>query len=123
MDTTGDPWNGRTLEWSTTSPPPVYNFAVIPEAENRDAFWAAKKANKPIAEPEYEDIVMPKNTGMAIVIASFAFLFGFAVIWHIWWLVMLALLGAIVSVIVRLTDEDTEYKISAAKVRKMEAKA
>ena len=40
-----DPWDGRTLEWSTSSPPPVYNFATIPTANSRDSFWEEKHGN------------------------------------------------------------------------------
>jgi len=124
LDTTGDPWNGRTLEWSTTSPAPFYNFAVIPDISERDAFWAMKhsKAAKP-QKVEYADIYVPKNSPMGLIIASFAFLFGFALIWHIGWLAVVGLLGIIVSVIVRTSDEDSEYKLTAAKLEKIEAEA
>jgi cytochrome o ubiquinol oxidase subunit 1 len=121
-DLTGDPWKGRTLEWSVSSPPPVYNFAVIPKADERDAFWAAKQSkaasNKNIV---YEDIKLPKNTPFGMIIAAFAFLFGFSVVWHIWWLVALAFLGVIASIIIRSTNEDTEYTMTADEVAKMEA--
>jgi cytochrome o ubiquinol oxidase subunit 1 len=122
-DTTGDPWNGRTLEWSTSSPAPVYNFAHLPVVHERDAFWVAKKAqaHSP-ANQAYEDIVLPKNTGFGILIAGFAFLFGFAAIWHIPWLATVSLLGVIVSFIIRSNDENTEYVIPAADVRKIEQK-
>jgi cytochrome o ubiquinol oxidase subunit 1 len=119
-DLTGDPWNARTLEWSTTSPPPEYNFAVLPEVSTRDPFWASKQAKEKRKEPEYEKITLPKNTGAGIIIAGFAFIFGFAAVWHIWWLAILSLLCAISSVIVRTTEEKTEYTISAAQVAKME---
>jgi len=122
MDTTGDPWNGRTLEWSTSSPPPVYNFATMPAVHDRDAFWAIKHARKPIPK-EYEDIQMPKNTPFGMFIAAGAFVFGFATIWHVWWLAGLALVGVIVCLIIRLTEDRTEYTISAAEVKKMEARA
>ncbi|HEY5152780.1 MAG TPA: cytochrome o ubiquinol oxidase subunit I [Candidatus Saccharimonadales bacterium] len=120
LDTTGDPWNGRTLEWSTTSPAPFYNFAIAPEVHERDAFWAMKKS-KTTAEPEYEDIYLPKNSGMGLIIAGFAFIFGFAIVWHIWWLAILGLLGIITSIIVRISDEHTEYRITAKQLEKMEA--
>lgn len=122
-DTTGDPWNGRTLEWSTSSPAPVYNFAHLPVVHERDAFWVAKKAqaHSP-ANQTYEDIVLPKNTGFGILIAGFAFLFGFAAIWHIPWLAAVSLLGVIASFIIRSSDEDTEYVIPAANVKKIERK-
>jgi cytochrome o ubiquinol oxidase subunit I len=123
-DLTGDPWNGRTLEWSVPSPAPSYNFAVIPTILGRDAFWeqkqvflhasSAKKTTLP--RVTYEDITMPKNTGMGVIISGFAFLVGFGVIWHIWSLAIIGLLGIITSIIVRANDEDTEYVIPAHQV-------
>ncbi len=122
-DTTGDPWDGRTLEWSTSSPAPVYNFAHLPVVHERDAFWVAKKAHAHSpANQTYQDIALPKNTGFGIIIASFAFLFGFAAIWHIPWLAALSLLGVIVSFIIRSNDENTEYVIPAADIKKIEQK-
>jgi cytochrome o ubiquinol oxidase subunit 1 len=121
LDTTGDPWNGRTLEWSTSSPPPFYNFAVIPKIESRDPFWAAKQSGK-TETLVYEDIELPKNSPIAIFIAGFAFLFGFGLIWHIWWLAIIGIIGIIVCMVARLTDTDTEYTITASDVAALEAK-
>jgi cytochrome o ubiquinol oxidase subunit 1 len=121
-DTTGDPWNGRTLEWSTTSPAPEYNFAVIPEVTGRDAFWTAKH-KRTHAEPEYEDIYLPNNSGFPLIIAALAFTGGFAVVWHIWWLAIVGVLGVILSVTIRATSGEHEHRITAARVAKMEAKA
>jgi cytochrome o ubiquinol oxidase subunit 1 len=122
LDHTGDPWNGRTLEWSTSSPAPVYNFALIPNASKRDAFWAAKQSKTAkISSDEYEDIHLPKNTPLGLVIAAFAFMFGFAIIWHIWWLAVLGFIGVITTIVIRSTDVDPEYTITAAQVKKMEA--
>jgi len=122
IDTSGDPWGGRTLEWATTSPPQVYNFAVLPEVSTRDAFWEMKKT-RDVAKPRYKDIMMPKNTPLPMLIAIFAFTFGFAIVWHIWWLAAIGLFGVITTIIVRSTNEEPEYKISAARVAKMEAAA
>jgi len=121
-DKTGDPWDGRTLEWATSSPPPVYNFAVIPQVTSTDAFWETKQGGRGKGEgkTEYEDIEMPKHTAMGIYTSGFILAFGFAMIWHIWWLVILSLFGAIGCVIIRSFDEETEYVIPAAKVAKME---
>ena len=119
-DLTGDPWNGRTLEWSTSSPPPTYNFAVIPEVHERDAFWTAKQSKIKPASPQYEAISMPKNTPLAIFIAGFAFLFGFAAIWHIVWLAALGVLGIIGTILLRTSQDDNEYTISAKQVAKIE---
>jgi len=119
-DTTGDPWKGRTLEWATSSPAPSYNFALEPEVTTRDAFWTMKHSRKDNEPVSYKSITIPKNTPLAMVIAMFAFIAGFALIWHIFWLALVGLLGAIATVIYRSTEEDTEYTIPAATVRKME---
>ncbi len=123
IDTTGDPWNGRTLEWSTPSPVPFYNFAVIPTVRERDAFWDMKSSSAEATEDKhahYEDIELPKNTAMAIYLSAFVFLAGFAFVWHIYWLIALGLVGAIICVIIRSLDEETEYIIPASEVKKME---
>lgn len=122
IDTTGDPWNGRTLEWSTVSPAPFYNFANLPEISGRDAFWQSKNSKSANAEKlQYRDIELPKNSPYGFVIAIFIFLCGFGIIWHIWWLAAIGLLTAIACFIVRSLDENTEYKISAAKLAKLES--
>ncbi|MHB1864730.1 MAG: cbb3-type cytochrome c oxidase subunit I [Candidatus Saccharimonadales bacterium] len=126
-DTTGDPWDGRTLEWSIPSPMPFYNFAITPKVSSRDPWWVKKYpkeepdiefvANK---SPTYEDITLPKNSGMGLLIASFAFLFGFGVVWHIIWLVVIGLLGVVVSIIVRSTNEEVEYVLPAKEVERLD---
>jgi cytochrome o ubiquinol oxidase subunit 1 len=118
-DLTGDPWNGRTLEWSTASPAPFYNFAVQPTVSRRDAFWEMKRGEP--ADPKYEDIVLPKNSPLAIIIAGFALVMGFAIIWHIYWLAIICLVGAIASFIIRSMDDEPEYVLTAAEVKKLEA--
>jgi cytochrome o ubiquinol oxidase subunit 1 len=120
MDTTGDPWNGRTLEWATSSPPPFYNFAVIPTVTDRDAFWDMKQKGEQLSR-QYKDILMPKNTGMGIYISVFAFLAGFGFVWQIFWLAIFGVIGSIACVIVRSFDEETEYVVTAAEIAKIEA--
>ncbi|MEK7594561.1 MAG: cytochrome o ubiquinol oxidase subunit I [Patescibacteria group bacterium] len=122
LDTTGDPWDGRTLEWSTRSPAPSYNFAVLPVVTGRDPFWESKHSKTEPTKPKYQDIVMPKNTPMGMVIAGFAFLIGFAAIWHIVWLAPIGVLGVIGCIIVR-ANLDTEYTITAGRLAKIEAAA
>lgn len=119
-DTTGDPWNGRTLEWSTPSPAPFYNFPAIPVVTDRDAWWAMKQSGAAAREPEYEDIVLPKNSGLGIIIAGFAFLVGFGFVWHMWWLLPVGFVGIIASIIIRTNDEAPNYVIPAAEVAAME---
>lgn len=124
-DTTGDPWNGRTLEWSTTSPPPFYNFAKIPVVNGRDPFWEQKQRKTAAAEtaanPAYEPIRLPKNSPFAICIAAGAFIVGFALIWHMWWLAAIGLVVVIASVIARSNVEETEYTVSAKKIAQLES--
>jgi cytochrome o ubiquinol oxidase subunit 1 len=119
-DVTGDPWNGRTLEWSTSSPPPAFNFAVLPQIEERDAYWTTKEralAQQRLAdEPGYHDIELPRNSATGFVCAFFATLLGFAMIWHIWWLAGVAFLGAFVTFVVFAWRDRTEYLIPAAEV-------
>lgn len=139
LDLTGDPWNGRTLEWATSSPPPFYNFAVIPKVEGRDAWWIAKanlstkegqtRASAPertllgsnLPEPQYEDIEIPKNSFLGCVIAACAFALGFGMVWHVWWLALLGAAAIVVCLIVRSFDEHTEYILTAAEVAKLES--
>jgi cytochrome o ubiquinol oxidase subunit I len=119
---TGDPWNGRTLEWMTHTPVPAYNFAILPEVTARDEFWERKQLEdtKPGKNIIYRDITMPKNSPYAIILAGFAFMFGFAVIWHIWWLLIASFVGIVVSIIIRATDDETEYVIPAHEVKENE---
>jgi len=119
MDTTGDPWDGRTLEWSTVSPPPFYNFAVLPEVTERDTYWEQKQ--HPVHhKTQYEDIELPKNSMLGMVIALGALMFGFAMVWHILWLAIVGFLLIILTVIIRISDDDKEYILTAAEVEKME---
>ncbi len=119
LDTTGDPWNGRTLEWALPSPPQEYNFAIIPHVHERDAFWSMKH-ERIKHKPHYEDILVPKNTPLAAMIGGFAFLMGFCLIWHIMWLAGLSLAGIIICMVVRLAEKHTEHLISAKEVEKLE---
>ena len=125
-DTTGDPWGGHSLEWSTPSPVPFYSFAVAPEADARDAFWEMKKGGwkpGPAAPGTYKDIVMARNTGMAIYLSGLVFLGAFGLVWHIIWLALLGIGGAIACFIIRSFDEDTEYILPAAEVERLDRMA
>jgi cytochrome o ubiquinol oxidase subunit 1 len=119
-DLTGDPWNGRTLEWATSSPPPAYNFAVMPKVETIDAFWEMKRRGLTAVEPTYETIEMPRNSPTGFVTAFFAVVTGFALIWHIWWMVLLGLLAAAVTMLVFGWSENREREIPANEIARME---
>lgn len=119
--TCGDPWNGRTLEWATSSPPPVYNFAIIPTVDQIDPLWAHKRGERNIYLEGYEDIHMPKNTAMGLYIGILSLIFGFAITWHIYWLAIIGLLGVITCLIIRLSGDDEHDVITVAEVKKIEA--
>jgi cytochrome o ubiquinol oxidase subunit 1 len=120
-----DAWEGgRTLEWSIPSPAPFYNFAVTPEVNSLDAFWEQKqkiKHGEVPQKPHYHDIHMPKNTGTGFIIALFGGLFCFALIWHIYWMVAVGLIGIFVAVIARTFDTNTDYYVKAKEVAAIEA--
>jgi cytochrome o ubiquinol oxidase subunit 1 len=83
-DVTGDPWDGRTLEWSTSSPPPDYNFAFTPRVHERDAWWHMKQSDYRRPEDGFVDIHMPKNTAAGFILAALSSVLGFTLIWHMW---------------------------------------
>jgi cytochrome o ubiquinol oxidase subunit 1 len=119
-DLTGDPWNGRTLEWATSSPPPAYNFAVLPRVETIDAFWEMKQQGVALAQPPYQTIEMPRNTPIGFILAFFASATGFALIWHIWWMAILGLIGVAVTFLAFGWSDDREQEVSAAEIALME---
>jgi cytochrome o ubiquinol oxidase subunit 1 len=116
-----DPWDGRTLEWSTPSPPPAWNFAVLPEVEGEDAYWHMKRKARDQREgikpaPDYQPIEMPLNSPTGFITAFFAVLTGFSLIWHIWWLVGLGLLGAFATILAFAWRDEEEMEISVAEL-------
>ncbi|MFB9867058.1 cytochrome o ubiquinol oxidase subunit I [Vreelandella sulfidaeris] len=120
-DVTGDPWDGRTLEWSTSSPAPFYNFARLPEVGDIDSFWTQKqRSSEQLNEAPYTDIHMPRNTVAGPVISVFAMIFGFAMIWHIWWLAGVGAVGMLVSFLMRVFNDDIDYYVPAAEVERIE---
>jgi cytochrome o ubiquinol oxidase subunit 1 len=123
-DRTGDPWDGRSLEWSTTSPPPVFNFAVLPDVRGEEAYWTIKERafeqQQLSPEPAYEDIEMPRNSPTGVVCAFFAFFIGFALVWHIWWLAALGFVGAYGTFVVFAWRDKEEYEISADEVARLD---
>jgi cytochrome o ubiquinol oxidase subunit 1 len=119
--TGGDPWNGRTLEWSIPSPPPIYNFAVIPTVDQIDPLWAIKRGEAPKPVESYEDIHLPVNTPMGIYIGALSLIFGFAMTWDIFWLAIVSFMGIIACMVIRLSGKDEHQIIPAAEVKKIEA--
>ena len=124
-DVTGDPWNGRTLEWGTASPPPSWNYAVEPHVHGIDAFWAVKTRNKELHkvsesryeaehQPHYDAIHMPRPSATGFASAFAAVFLGFGLIWHIWWLVIVAIVGCLGVLLRQAWDTDREVSISAA---------
>lgn len=123
LDVTGDPWDGRTLEWSTSSPVPFYNFATQPQVESRDAFWDEKEKGIAYKKPaKYEEIHMPKNTAAGLIIGMFSLIFGFAMIWHIWWMAIVSFAGMIISLIAKSFDTDVDYYVPVAEIEAIESK-
>ncbi|MCL4110892.1 UNVERIFIED_CONTAM: hypothetical protein GTU68_030084 [Idotea baltica] len=124
-----DVWgSGRTLEWAIPSPVPFYNFSHEPEVSDRDDFWSQKEKGlsfdgKPVdAEKTYEDVHMPKNTSVGLIIGIFSFVFGFAMVWHIWWLAAVGVVGMIGTVLRRSFDYSIDYYVKAKEVKEVESK-
>ncbi|QIQ41471.1 MAG: cytochrome o ubiquinol oxidase subunit I [Buchnera aphidicola (Aphis urticata)] len=120
LDVTGDPWDGRTLEWSTSSPAPLYNFAIIPYVQNKDDFWEIKKQNKNTKNINYHDIHMPKNTKLGFLIGFLSLIFGFSAVWHISWLCVLSFLIIILSLVQKSIHEDDDYIVSIKEIKEIE---
>ncbi|MGC5779751.1 cytochrome o ubiquinol oxidase subunit I [Methylobacterium sp. NFXW15] len=121
-DVTGDPWGGRTLEWSTSSPPPDYNFAFTPVVHDSDAWWDMKARGFSRPMTGYKPIHMPKNTAAGAILAALSFVCGFAMVWYIWWLAALSFAAIIVAGIIHTFNYDREYYIPAETVSREEAK-
>lgn len=116
-DTTGDPWDGRTLEWSVPSPAPHYNYAILPSVTQRDEWWYRKQSGAPQPkEKEYVDIWLPRNTGVGLATGAIAGGIGFGIIWHLWWLVLLLILAVISLIIRRTLNDDSEHRISGTEL-------
>jgi cytochrome o ubiquinol oxidase subunit 1 len=123
LDTTGDYWNGRTLEWSTSSPAPLYNFAHIPQVHGRDAFWMMKEDGEHMkSHSTYQDIHLPKNSMIGLFIAACAFLFGFGMVWHIWWVLLPSLVGIFAVILIRSFTKEIEYVVPASVVAATESR-
>jgi len=119
-DFTGDPWDGRTLEWSTSSPPPSYNFAFTPVIHDNDAWSDMKKRGYQRPIEGFRPIHMPKNTWAGIVIAGLSTLLGFALIWHMWPLAVLTALVLVGVTIFHTFNYKRDYHIDADEVVRTE---
>ena len=123
LDLTGDPWDARTFEWSTSSPPPFYNFAHLPKGDEVDNFWYQKQSGEfdPMKEVEYERIHMPKNTPTGIYLSGWSLVFGFAMIWYIWWLAAASFIGMVVTCIRHSYNDDVDYYVEVEEIKAIEA--
>lgn len=123
-DVNGDPWDGRTLEWATSSPVPIYNFAHEPEVKEIDDFWYQKQKGitKYGSKKSYSDIHMPTNTGTGFLSGMMTFVLGFAIVWHIWWLAVLSFIIICGILIYRSFDYHTDYYIKSNDVKNIESR-
>ncbi|TPI42872.1 cytochrome o ubiquinol oxidase subunit I [Mesorhizobium sp. B3-1-9] len=119
-DHTGDPWDGRTLEWSTSSPPPAYNFAFTPVIRDNDAWFDMKKAGYRRPLSGFKPIHMPKNTGTGLILAVFSVALGFGLIWYMWWLAALSFVCLIATAIGHTFNYHRDFDIPAAEVAQTE---
>jgi cytochrome o ubiquinol oxidase subunit I len=120
---TGDPWNGRTLEWATASPPAAYNFAVVPQVHGIDAWWAMKQSGTAARSPaRCRDIIIPGNSGAGVALGATSFVFAFAMIWQIWWLAALGGLGMFAAVLSQTFRDRAEYRIAASEIEATESR-
>jgi len=115
-DLSGDPWNGRTLEWATSSPPPQYNFAFTPVAHDVDAWWDMKQHGYKRPLEGFKPIHMPSNTASGVVLSAFALVWGFALIWHMWPLAIASFAAIVLGAIVHTFNYKRDYHIPAAEV-------
>jgi cytochrome o ubiquinol oxidase subunit I len=122
LDRTGDPWNGRTLEWSMPSPPPAWNFTLMPNVERTDAHWHMKEPGAPHGEPpgSFADMDLPRNSPVGVFLAFFAVILGFALIWRIDWLAGVGLAGAVAVVLREAWKTDLEVRVPAEEVAAFE---
>ncbi len=122
-DETGDPWDGRTLEWSVPSPAPPYNFAITPVVKDRDEWWHRKqKGMKKLPISAYEDIDLPKSSSAGLMIGVFAGVFGFAIVWHMWLIAAFAFVATTCIIIIRTMNDNNEYTLSARELSRLEGK-
>jgi cytochrome o ubiquinol oxidase subunit I len=124
LKVTADPWNARTLEWATASPPPPWNFAVPPQVTDIDALWQKKRRGRTQAESpkerKFEPIEVPKNGATGVIIAFFAVVAGFALIWHIWWMAGVGAIGVFLTMLAFAFRDEEEIEIPAEQIARFE---
>lgn len=124
-DTTGDPWNGRTLEWSIPSPAPHYNFATLPQVSSQDEWWEEKqrraRGEQSPVPPKLEPIHMPRNSGIPFVMSMFWFTAGFGFVFDWVWLTVAGLAGVAVCMLVHSFNYNTDYYIPVEEITRTEA--
>jgi cytochrome o ubiquinol oxidase subunit 1 len=121
-DRSGDPWNARTLEWSIPSPPPAWNFTRLPSVERTDAYWHMKEEGmtRRALPGSFVDLHLPRNTPVGVFMAFFAVILGFALIWRIYWLAAVGLVGAVAVALVQYWRTDRELRVPAEEVAAFE---
>ena len=120
-DTTGDPWNGRTLEWSTSSPPPAYNFAITPVVHDLDAWYDMKSRGYERPAEGFRPIHMPRNTGTGVILSGLALALGFGMVWYMWWLAALSFAGLLVVAVGHTFNFKRDYFIPSEEVTRTES--
>ncbi|MCJ2016448.1 cytochrome o ubiquinol oxidase subunit I [Methylobacterium sp. E-065] len=115
-DTTGDPWGGRTLEWSTSSPPPAYNFAFLPVVHDLDAWYDMKARGYQRPVDEFRPIYMPRNTGTGVILAGLSLALGFGMVWYMWWLAALTFVALLAVAVGHTFNFKRDTFIPAAEV-------
>lgn len=119
-DETGDPWDGRTLEWATSSPPPAYNFAFTPIIRDGDAWYDMKQAKYERPTRGFKAIHMPKSTGTGVILAGLSITLGMAMVWYIWWLAIASFVAIVGYAIWHTFNYDRDYYIPEDEVRATE---